>query len=235
MTGGSVAAIRRYPVKAMAGESLESVLVDARGLVGDRWFAVVDDEGRLATGKNGRRFRRRDEIFDFGASTTEGGVRVEGRGGRWLAGDPALDEALADHMGAPVRVTPEAEESHQDAAPVSLVGTASLDWCREHLQVDADVRRLRTNLVIATSEPFVEETWAGSVIRVGEAELEVVERTERCRMIDIAQDGLAEQPGWLKSLGRERDLCLGVYAAVRDGGRIGLGDAVSVVKDSASD
>ncbi len=44
----------------------------------------------------------------------------------------------------------------------------------------------------------------------------MVERIERCRMVDIAQEGLAEQPGWLKALGRERDLCLGVYADVDD-------------------
>ena len=33
-------------------------------------------------------------------------------------------------------------------------------------------------------------------------------------MIDIAQDGLAPEPGWLKALGRERELCLGMYAEV---------------------
>jgi len=60
--------IRRYPVKAMGGESLNSVEVDPRGLVGDRWFSVVDVEGKLATGKNSRRFRRFDEIFDYRAT-----------------------------------------------------------------------------------------------------------------------------------------------------------------------
>ena len=59
-----VVEIRRYPVKTMAGESLESVEVDARGLVGDRWFSVMDEEGRLASGKSSRRFRRLDGIFD---------------------------------------------------------------------------------------------------------------------------------------------------------------------------
>ena len=38
--------LRRYPVKAMAGESLESVVVDGRGLDGDRWFAVWDEDGQ---------------------------------------------------------------------------------------------------------------------------------------------------------------------------------------------
>ncbi len=230
-----VTEIRRYPVKAMAGESLESVLVDDRGLVGDRWFAVWDDESRMATGKDSRRFRRRDAIFEFRASTTDAGVRIEGRGGSWLVGDPALATALSDHMGARVRVLPEAGISHQDAAPVSIVGTASLDWCVEHLGVDGDVRRLRTNIVVETAEPFIEETWTGRAVRIGEVGLTIVERTERCRMVDIAQDGLAPEPGFLKALGRERDLCLGVYAEVHRRGRIGLGDPVdAVVQDSVS-
>lgn len=231
-----VTQIRRYPVKAMAGESLDSVQLDERGLVGDRWFAVWDDEGRMATGKDSRRFRRRDEIFEFRASTTDSGVRIEGRGGSWLVGDPALDAALSDHMGVRVRVLPETAISHQDAAAVSIVGTASLAWCREHLDVDGDVRRLRTNVVLETAEPFVEETWTGRVVRIGETALRVVERTERCRMVDIAQEGLAPERGFLKALGRERDLCLGVYAEVHRRGGIGLGDPVDVtsVQDSVS-
>lgn len=223
-----IAEIRRYPVKAMAGESLEHVEVDRRGLVDDRWYAVVDEDGGLATGKNSHRFRRHDEIFDFGARSTATGVRVEGRGGSWTVGDPELDEALSAHLGTPVRVLPEGTTPHQDAAGVSLVGTASLEWCRTHLGVDGDVRRLRTNLVVETDEPFVEETWTGRDIRVGEVELAVIERTVRCRMVDIAQDGLPPQRGWLKALGRERELCLGVYAEVRVPGRVERGDPVSV-------
>ena len=228
----NITEIRRYPVKAMAGESLDAVVLDARGLEGDRWFAVWDDEGRMATGKDSRRFRRRDAIFDFAARTTPDGVLIEGRGGGWQVDDPGLNRALSEHFGAAVRVVPEGDVSHQDGAPVSIVGTASLDWCREHLDVDGDVRRLRSNLVVATTEPFVEETWTDAVVRIGEVELGVVERTERCRMVDIAQDGLPPQPGWLKALGRERELCLGVYATVRTAGRIGRGDDLTVVKDS---
>ena len=92
-------------------------------------------------------------------------------------------------MGDPVRVLAEDATPHQDAGQVSLVGTASLDWCREHLGVDADRRRIRPNLVVDTSEPFVEETWSG-VLTVGGARLRVVRRVERCRMVDIAQEGL---------------------------------------------
>ena len=37
-------------------------------------------------------------------------------------------------------------------------------------------------------------------------------------MVDVAQEGLDAQPGWLKALGRERDLSLGIYADVARAG-----------------
>ena len=224
-----ISEIRRYPVKSMGGESLQSVDVDARGLAGDRWFAVVDATGKLGSGKNSRRFRRFDEIFEYHATVVDGDTQVAGPTGSWLVGDPELDRVLGEQTAADVRVLSEAGTPHQDAGQVSLVGTASLDWCREHLDVDGDRRRIRPNLVVSTTEPFVEERWGGATIRVGTVELTVVERIERCRMVDIAQEGLAEQSGWLKALGRERDLCLGIYADVAGAGIVAVGDRVDVV------
>jgi uncharacterized protein YcbX len=218
--------IRRYPVKAMGGESLEHADVDARGLVGDRAYAVVDGDGKLATGKHSRRFRRRDEVFEFASRTTQDGVRVTGRGGDWLVPDDDLDRALSDAMGDPVRVLPETTTPYFDAGQVSLVGTASLEWCRVRLGVDADRRRIRPNLVIETDEPFVEETWAD--VTLGEVRLVHVERIERCRMIDIAQEGLPRDGRWLKALTGAREMCLGVYLDVVEPGRVSLGDDVAV-------
>ncbi len=222
----TVAEIRRYPVKAMGGESLGDVEIDARGLAGDRAHAVVDGDGKLATGKHSTRFRRRDEVFEFASRTTEHGVEVTGRGGAWPAGDPVLDAALSEAMGDPVRLLPETSTPYFDAGQVSLVGSASLDWCREHLGVDADRRRIRPNLVVATSEPFVEESWTDE-LGIGEVRLRPVERIERCRMIDIAQEGLGPEPGqWLKALTREREMQLGIYLDVVVPGVVRVGDVV---------
>jgi uncharacterized protein YcbX len=217
--------IRRYPVKSMAGESLTRVEIDGRGLAGDRWYAVVDGDDKLASGKHSNRFRRRDAVFDFTSRTTDDGVRVAGAGGEWLVGGPDLDRALSDAMRAPVRVLPEDAPPHQDDGQVSLVGTASLGWCREHLGVDADRRRIRPNLVVETREPFVEETWTGS-LEVGSARLTVVRRIERCRMVDIAQEGLPREGGWLKALTETREMSLGVYLDVAEPGSVRVGDEV---------
>jgi len=217
--------IRRYPVKSMAGESLATVEIDARGLVGDRWYAVVDGDAKLASGKHSSRFRRRDAVFDFASRTTDAGPRVTGHGGDWSVGDPELDRTLAEIMGDPVQVLAEADTPHQDAGEVSLIGTASLDWCREHLGVDADRRRIRPNLVVDTSEPFIEETWSGMLL-VGGARLSFVRRIERCRMVDIAQEGLPREGTWLKALAERREMRLGVYLGVAEPGTLRVGDDV---------
>ncbi|HET7068023.1 MAG TPA: MOSC N-terminal beta barrel domain-containing protein [Nocardioides sp.] len=220
--------IRRYPVKAMGGEAVASVEVDRRGVVGDRAYAVVDGDGKLASGKHTRRFRRRDEVFEFASRTTPAGVVVTGRGGEWPAPGDDVDQVLSEAMATPVRVLAETTTPYFDDGQVSLVGTASLAWCRRHLQVDADHRRIRPNLVVETEEPFVEESWSGTV-EVGGVTLRPVLQIERCRMIDIAQEGLPREGRWLKSLTEARDMKLGIYLDVVHPGTFAVGDPVRVL------
>jgi uncharacterized protein YcbX len=211
----------------MGGEARSSVELDARGLVGDRCYAVVDADGRFAAGKDSRRFRRRDQVFEYAATTGPDGTVQVGRGeDRWLAGEAALDAQLTARFGDPVRVLREQGVSHFDAGAVSIVGSATLAWCARQLGVDADHRRLRANLLVETAEPFEEEAWVGRGVTVGEVRLSVVERVERCRTIDLAQDGVTTTTSWLKALGRSRELCVAVYADVVVPGSIAVGDLV---------
>ncbi|WP_159448773.1 MOSC domain-containing protein [Demequina sp. NBRC 110053] len=222
----SVVSIRRYPVKSMGGESLQTIEVDERGLVGDREYAVRDADSRLAAGKSTKRMVRRDGIFEFRAATQPEGVVVTGPGGRHaVVGAPHLDVWLSDALAADVAVAPETDVPHFDDGAISLVGTATLDWCARELDVDADARRLRANLVVDTSEPFEEEGWQGDV-RIGSAVLRPAGRIERCRTIDLAQDGVDTETRWLKALGDKRDLRVAIYLDVVTPGRIAVGDDV---------
>jgi uncharacterized protein YcbX len=81
--------------------------------------------------------------------------------------------------------------------------------------------------VVDTREPFVEETWTGPVT-VGGARLRVVRRVERCRMVDIAQEGLPRQGDWLKCLTDTREMCLAVYLDVESPGTVRVGDEVTL-------
>ncbi len=48
---GTLASIRRYPVKSMRGESLDSVAVDERGIPGDRARQLVVESGHARLGR----------------------------------------------------------------------------------------------------------------------------------------------------------------------------------------
>lgn len=220
----TVESLRRYPVKAMGGEPLTSVEIDERGVAGDRWFAVVDAAGRLGSAKTTRRLRRLDPVLAHTATTTGRGVRVQAGGETWAAGEAALDAHLSRLCEMPVAVRPEEGASHQDDGALSLVGSASLDWCARRWGVAADPRRLRVNIVVATDEPFVEETW--DEVAVGGALLRVAQRIERCRTVDVAQDGADITGRLLRPLAAERDMRLAVYLDVLAPGTVSVGDRV---------
>lgn len=222
-----IVGLRRYPVKAMGGEPLRRVTLDARGITGDRWYAVRDADGKFASGKNTRRFRRYDKVFEFSAATGPQGVVISDATGRWRVGDPQLDAELSARFGVEVTVCPERSISHQDMGAVSLIGTATLAWCAKEWGVSADPRRLRVNMVVSTTEPFAEEGWIEQTLRSGTATLRIVERIPRCRTIDLKQDGAIARGAWLKPVARERGMLLGVYATVLTPGVLSIGDELA--------
>jgi uncharacterized protein len=63
---GNVVSIWRYPVKSMMGEELNSSYVTERGLIGDRVYAIIDQQtGKVASAKNPGKWGK---LFDFRAA-----------------------------------------------------------------------------------------------------------------------------------------------------------------------
>jgi uncharacterized protein YcbX len=57
LAAGVVTALRRYPVKSMQGETTSAATITMRGIVGDRFFALIDVEtGKVASAKNPRKW-----------------------------------------------------------------------------------------------------------------------------------------------------------------------------------
>jgi uncharacterized protein YcbX len=216
----TVAELWRYPVKSMLGERRDELAVDARGAEGDRLYAVRDADGKLGSGKNGRRFRRMEGLFGFLAVYECDLPRITFPDGRsLLASDPGVHAALSAVLGLPVTLSIENEVPHHDAGPLHLVTTGSLS------RLGADERRFRPNLVIDTPED--EAAWEGRTLRVGEATLRVIRQTGRCVMITMAQSELGEEPQLLRKLARDGgEPLFGVYADVVVPGRIKRGDAL---------
>ena len=225
----TVRELRVFPVKSMGGQAESALQVAASGVLGDRAWAVYDGAGKLASGKHSRRFRRMDPVFALVARLVGDETVVLLPDGREVvAGTASCDEALSAHFGEPVSVRREHGTPHQDAAPVSLVGSATLVELGRH-EGDGrpvDPRHVRANLVVTTSEPYVEESWVGADVELGGARLHVTEATERCRMVTVAQVDLAARPELLRVVSEHHDLVAGVYAEVVRPGRVALGDAV---------
>ena len=227
-----VVSIRRYPVKAMGGEALDLVHLDQRGLAGDRWFAIRDHDGLLVCGKDSARFRHHEAVYDFSARTRGFFVEVDGQldgePHTWRVGRPELDAHLSQLLGFPVSVQPEKDLLHQDSGAISIIGTATLDFCAREWGVDADPRRLRTNLVLETQTPFIEQDWIGWDLVIGTTRIAVTGAIERCDMVEDSQDGATGGDVWAETTFLERDGLLGVYADVLTKGAINVGDRVKL-------
>ena len=118
-----------------------------------------------------------------------------------------------------------------DLSCILLVATSTI----EHLQLD--VRRLRPNIVVRTSEaPFIENDWAGRRLAIGErVVLQTSTACPRCINVTLAQDGFLREPSILRAIAGQNlvdlgDLgklpCVGVYADVVQPGPVAAGDSI---------
>ncbi len=120
-----------------------------------------------------------------------------------------------------------------DAYPINLLTTASLKKMAQ-LNPSAiwDVRRFRPNFLVETSEEIeglVEAGWAGSVLRIGKVELRLEIPCARCGMTTHAQKDLPKDPSILRTVVKEGNQNMGIYANVISSGRVNVGDVVELI------
>lgn len=108
---GTIASIRRYPVKSMRGEEIQRATITTRGVLGDRAFALIDREtGKLASAKRPSMWGKLlgfHAAFDAEAPG-EGAlpeVRITFPDGSVVStGDPAIEDRIGEVVGRPVRL-----------------------------------------------------------------------------------------------------------------------------------
>jgi uncharacterized protein len=98
-----VDSLRRYPVKSMLGETVNSLFVDETGAEGDRRLALVDAvTGHVASAKQARLWRG---LLKCTAKAGTGRVSIGLPDGTDVAADdPGVDELLSRLLGRPVRL-----------------------------------------------------------------------------------------------------------------------------------
>src|SRR5437764_13672686 len=100
---GKISALWRYPVKWMLGEAVPTLAFNRRGAVADREFAIRNSEGKFGSGKNTRRFRRIDGLFEFQARLEDGIPVIRFPDGTSMSGDAAAGhDKLSRALGQPV-------------------------------------------------------------------------------------------------------------------------------------
>lgn len=120
-----------------------------------------------------------------------------------------------------------------DALPVHVLTTATLR-ALAHANGSSrfDVRRFRPNFLIEpeadATDGFVENGWAGRPLRIGAATVEVQMPTARCVMTTLPQGDLPKDPAVLRTIVRDAQQNVGMYASVTAAGRIAVGDRVEI-------
>jgi hypothetical protein len=251
-----VAGIWRHPVKSMQGEAVEHAELGVSGLPFDRRWGVVDVEtGKVLSAKRESKLlmaaaRLAGEAPEVRLPDRDWTVisspDLDDELSAWLgrpvtlkAADPAEPAGYQMNVDAtddasPIVDLPCPPGTFFDALPIHLLSTASLQAMQSHhREGEWDVRRFRPTLLVDVdvddAEGFPEDAWIGSAVRVGDAEVTVVAPTVRCVMTTGAQPGLERDLGIVKTVNREHESNLGVYAVVSHPGRVAVGDPVRQV------
>ena len=227
---GKVSGIRRYPVKSMLGEALEVVALDQRGVVGDRLYALVDQEtGKVVSVKRPRRWGRMFELA--GITLDDGRAAVSFPDGETVAvGDSKLPIRLGEFFGRAVSVadTPPADARFDEIWVRELKGGAEPYFGMES-RVEDDEEMIDGGAFMGPQ---------GNFFNFGAVHL--VTTVPRCVMTTLPQGDLPADRDVLRTIAETNSIdvlqtgtpypCVGVYADVLAEGEIRRGDPVRLIE-----
>ena len=227
-----VAAIWRYPVKSMHGESIQSGCLTAHGLEYDRLYAFESPAAppgmlRLsgAERRNLLRFTARHVPAETTVTTPDGNSY------------PVTSSALLQHLALqhPLQLT-KSTRPQTDVRPLALMSFQTIAQLSTEVGTPLDPRRFRANLYLIMETPFQEDSLVGCTLAIGAtARIRILERDPRCRFITYDPTnplGTESLTPLMKTLDRLHGTRAGVYASILTPGPIQVGDRLEIQQKS---
>ena len=231
---GEVEALFRYPVKSMSGERIDSAELGWHGLDGDRRLAFRRADDR--SGFPWLSASKLPELLLFTPQRREPYASVPSHVRTPEGRDLALFGAeLAAEVGRRSGLSVEMMYLNRgifDEASISLITVATVGETSRLGGQRVDVRRFRPNVLIASerSLAFEEDDWLGGVLTFGEgddaAAIGVVNRDERCSIVNFDPDSARPAPNLLKTIVQVRENKVGVYGTTIRRGRLAVGQPI---------
>lgn len=208
MIAGTLAALRRYPVKSLRAQPLESAEITTAGVAGDREAAMVVSDGHERAGKT-YRGKENERLH--------------------LTGDPEAARVLAAERG--VAVETRRGGRYFDAAPISLVLDRWIDELAALLGYALEWERFRPNLFVRAAGAFAppESELSGAELRLGGTRLRVRCAIERCVAITYHPEDEPGDLNVLRVLAQQRANRMGVYCDVVEPGIVRVGEELELL------
>ena len=147
--------------------------------------------------------------------------------------DPALMEMLGEGLRGENHLTlVRSDRALTDCRPVSLISLQTVRQVEAELGIPIDKRRFRANvyLNLASGDGFAEDELVGRRLRIGShAEIMVLERDPRCKMISLDPETGEHNPEVLRKVAQAHGNFAGVYCAVLVEGFLRKGDLIELV------
>jgi MOSC domain-containing protein len=230
---GTVTHLFRYPVKSMAGVSIDAASLGWYGLEGDRRHAF-----RLTAARSGFPFLTASRLNElvlyqpFGPPESVLPTHVRTPDGLELELSSAeLRDALSARHGEAVELM-RLDHGIFDETPVSVICGSTIRGIEREAERPLDVRRFRPNVIVEIpgAEPFAEDMWVGKTLLLGDRAdgpaVTVTLRDLRCVMVNLDPDTAERDARVMKTTARLNQNCAGVYGTVVREGRVFVGQKV---------
>lgn len=206
--------IWRYPVKTMAGESLEHASLGPLGIEGDRVVHVENARGQVVTSRTHPRF-----LGHRGTLGPDGEPQVDGR----LWESPEVAAEIAQIAGKGAKLVRYEGAERFDVLPLLVATDGAI------AAFGQDSRRLRPNIVIGGVEGLGEREWPGGVLHIGAVQIGVEDLRLRCIMTSFDPDTQVQDKRITQEIYRRFEGKLALNCFVIQGGEIAVGDPVEWV------